>query len=116
MTATAVPSTVDNPGIPADRSVIRRRQRAGRLREAMDTKLDSLFKGRTFDIVREVHLPEGQVFITALGNQARHGYVLRDRATGEELAVGATVLRLIHDRYLGVSLPSRRARLKAATT
>lgn len=69
-------------------------------------KFDAALRGRVFDIVREVHLPKGKVFITKFGNSARHGYVLRDRATGEQMVVGTSLLRLIHDRYLGVTLPS----------
>jgi len=87
--------------------LIPRRRRAAKLREAMDAKFDAAFKGKTFDIVREVHLPEGQIFVTSFGNRGRHGYVIRDRATGELQVVGATVLKLIHERYLGVNLPKR---------
>lgn len=79
--------------------------RRDKVRAAQLAKLDAAFRGRTFDIVREVHLPEGQVFQTQFGNKGRHGYVLRDRATGETLVVGATVLRQIHELYLGVNLP-----------
>lgn len=97
--------------------MIARRQRADRLRAAQTAKLDAAFRDRKFDIVREVHLPEGQVFLTQFGNRGRHGYVLRDRATGQELVVGATMLRLIHDRYLAVNLPykPRKRRAKADT-
>ncbi len=89
------------------------RQRSLRQREASAAKFDAVFTGRTFDIVREVHLDEGQVFVTRFGNRGRHGYVIRDRESGEEMVVGATMLKLIHDRYLGVSLPSKKRKKPA---
>lgn len=84
---------------------VRRGLRTAQTRREYTDKIDALFKGRTFDVVREVHLAEHQVFRTATGHTARHGYVLRDRANGQELAVGATTLKTIHDRYLSVTLP-----------
>jgi len=79
--------------------------RAELLRAARDARIDAAFSGRVFDIIREVHLPEGQVFETILGTKVRHGYVIKDRENGELFAVGWTLLKHIHDRYLGVNLP-----------
>ncbi len=92
--------------------------RAELLRATMDAKLDALFRNRVYDIVRRIDLPPGQVFISVLGNTARHGYVLRERVTGEQVAVGDKLLRHIHDHYLAVSLPylTRRRRIPAART
>ena len=78
-----------------------------RRKEAHERQIHDLFWGRKFDIVRTVHLPKGQVFITCLGMPVRHGYVLQDRETGQQLAVGTTLLRRIHDRYYAVRLPYR---------
>lgn len=80
------------------------------LRATQLGKLDAVFRGRVFDIIREVHLPPGKVFVTQFGNRGRHGYILQDRNSGEQLVVGTTLLRLIHDRYLGVTLPKNLAK------
>ncbi len=87
----------------ADRS-----QQGVRLRATTLAKMDAEYQGRTFDIVRQVHLPKGQVFITKFGRRGRHGYVIRDRETGEQQVVGWPMLKRIHDLYLGVNLPSVR--------
>lgn len=81
--------------------------RAGKLR-----KLDEAMVGRQWEIVQEVHLPEGQVFMTEYGGRGRHGYILRDVETGERIVVGRKMLRTIHDRYNSVALPykTRRSR------
>ncbi len=100
------------PHSPADDTPERRAHRVAALRETHEAKLDKVFRGRVFTVVREIHLPAGQVFRTVLGEQARHGYVLVDRVTGERIAVGAKTLRIIHDRYLGVNLPPDRRRTR----
>lgn len=65
------------------------------------------FEGKVWDIIDEVHLPPGQVFKTPFGRRARHGWILRERTTGEQIAVGYTLLRYIHYKHLGVTLPPR---------
>lgn len=80
------------------------------IRASKQRQLDEAFKGKVFDIVREVHLPKGQVFVTQFGQKGQHGYIIQDRATGERHVVGWTVLKHIHDRYLGVTLPSVKTR------
>ncbi len=85
-----------------------RTRQASRYRTTMHQRMDELFRGRRFDIEKVISLPEGQEFVTALGRRARHGYILRDRATGERIAVGYQMLRHIHDLYLGVDLPARK--------
>ncbi len=91
-------------------TIRRRGSNAATLRATIAKKLDELFQGRTFDIVSEVHLDANQVFRTVTGARARHGYILKDRATGEQLAVGASMLKIINKRYLGVSLPPDKRR------
>lgn len=82
-----------------------RQTRRDLLLATRDAKLDALFRGRVYDIVRKIDLPDGQVFISVLGNTAQRGYVLRERITQQEVAVGHKLLRHIHDKYLAVSLP-----------
>lgn len=84
--------------------------RAEKLRRTQWAKLEKTFGGRKFDFVREVHLPRGQVFQNVFGNVGRHGYVIRDRETGEEMIVGGYILRHIHEKFLAVNLPKRRVR------
>ncbi len=95
-------------GVTRSPTIRRRGTNAETLKATAARKLDELFKGRTFDIVSEVHLDAGQVFRTVTGARARHGYILKDRATGEQIAVGTYLLRIIHTRFLGVSLPPDR--------
>ncbi len=90
---------------------VKRRASATRAQTVTEVRLrnlDALFAGRSFEIVSEVHLPVGQAFRTVVGSLARHGYVLKDRETGEKIAVGFKMLKVIHDRYLGVDLPRKR--------
>ncbi len=82
--------------------------RSQKIIEVRLRKLDSIFAGRSFEIVSEVHLPVGQAFRTVTGSLARHGYILKDRESGEKIAVGFKMLKVIHDRYLGVDLPRKR--------
>ncbi len=63
------------------------------------------FADKVWDIVGEVHLPPGQCYKNPFGKRARHGWILRERTTGEQIAVGYTLLRYIHKEHLGVSLP-----------
>ncbi len=85
------------------------RTNQGRMyRNTMLKRMDELFRGRRFDIEKVISLPEGQVFMTVLGRPARHGYVLRDRESGERIAVGYRMLQHIHDLYLGVDMPARK--------
>lgn len=85
-------------------------RRAELLRATRERKLEAIFAGRTFEIVEEVHLPVGKVFKNALGLTGRHGWIIRDTATGQEHVVGGTLLRQIHDRFQGVELPYRTRR------
>lgn len=100
--------TAAEHGITRSPMIPRRGSNSVKLKATHASKLDELFTGRTFDIVSEVHLPEDQVFHTVTGNRARHGYILKDRATGEQIAVGTYLLKIIHRKYLGVSLPPDR--------
>jgi hypothetical protein len=85
------------------------RQQADRV--AMDAKLDAQFTGKKWHIVREIHLPEDQRFQTMFGHQGRHGYILREASTGEEIVVGRKLFKIIRERYLGVPKPRRRPRI-----
>lgn len=56
-------------------------------------KLRELFQGRTWVILKRIHLKRDEVFITPLGDRGRHGYALEDTANGRRIVVGETVLR-----------------------
>lgn len=86
--------------------------RANALHLIRQRKLDDAFKGRKFDIEREVHLPAGQAFRTLLGNTGRHGWVIRDRDNGQQWVVTQYLLRTIFERYEGIEqMPTTRPRL-----
>jgi len=89
--------------------------RGAALQEAREQKMKEAFEGQKFVIEREVHMPEGQVFQTPFGNKGRHGYVLKNVATGQLTVVGATVLKRISELYDAVELPEpkRKRRTKA---
>lgn len=80
--------------------------RGARIRETLARKMDEVFKGHTFDIVEEIHLPKGQVYLNQFGQRGRHGFIIQDRESGERHVVGWHLLKAIHDRYLGVTLPT----------
>ncbi len=67
--------------------------------------MDRIFSGKKWDIEREIHLPKNQRYITVMGRRARHGWILRERTTGERVALGYQTLVYVHERYLGVTLP-----------
>lgn len=93
----------------ADRS-----QQGIRKRTTTLKQMDEAYLGQMFDIVRQVHLPKDQCFLNRFGQRGRHGYVLRNRETGEQEVVGWFLLKRIHDQYLGVQLPSRRVHRRDA--
>lgn len=76
---------------------------------------DLAYTGQFFEVVREVHLPPGQVFKNRMGRIGRHGWIIRNIATGEMEIVGEKLIRLIHDRYSAIELPfEQRNRLTPA--
>jgi hypothetical protein len=85
--------------------------RADRLRIIREAKLAEVFAGRRLVFVREVHLPHGQLFQSALGRKARHGFILRDLDSGQRFAVGLIVLLQIIERYPVADLPAHLPRL-----
>jgi hypothetical protein len=88
-----------------------RSRQAERLRETFIKQMDAEYAGKVFDIVEEVHLPKGQVYLTKFGRRGRHGWILQDRETGERQVVGWHVLKMIHEWYHGVTLPGRKRHL-----
>lgn len=74
-------------------------------RAAYRRKFDEAFRGKTFTVEKEINLPPGQVFKTMFGNTGRHGYIIRDTATGIRYVIGAKVLTLIKELYHGVVEP-----------
>ncbi len=70
-------------------------------------KMDRLFLWKTWDIVAEVHLPKGKAFKSPMGKLGRHGWLLRERSTGETICVGYTLIQTIANKYQGVTLPKR---------
>lgn len=56
-------------------------------------KMAELFQGQRWQILAEVHLKPDEQFLTPFGNRGRHGFVLRNAASGVRIFVGETVLR-----------------------
>lgn len=84
---------------------------AAKVGRTVAARYDRAYKGKKFKIVKEVHLPPGQVFTTEFGHPARHGYIIEDLDTGHRKVVTRTLLTMIAARYQGVELPDRRRRL-----
>lgn len=91
------------------------RTRGESLRATKQRKLDTMFRGRKWEILQEIHLPDepdanGDYprFENPFGNKARHGYVIRDVVSGQVVYVGNSLLKIIATRYEGVVLPVRR--------
>jgi regulator of protease activity HflC (stomatin/prohibitin superfamily) len=93
--------------------------RSAALAASRQAKLDALFKDKFYTILKEVHLPEGKVFQTPLGNKGSNGYALQlidadgnpitesydDQPT--KFMVGATLLRLVAATYGSVQVPPK---------
>jgi len=89
------------------------RSRGESLRANKRRKCDAAFQGKRFEIVREIHLEPDEngnprVFYNPFGQPCRHGYVLRNLETGEKIAVGGDLLKVIAQDYHGVELLRRR--------
>jgi hypothetical protein len=56
-------------------------------------KMAELFQDQQWKVLAEVHLGPNEQFLTPFGNRGRHGYVLRNLASGVRIFVGETVLR-----------------------
>jgi hypothetical protein len=90
------------------------RTRAESLRASKRRRLDDAFRGRKWEIVHEIRLPRAapgehqQMFRTEFGQWGRHGYVIRDVESGKQIVVGNGLLKIIAQRYQGVTLPVRR--------
>lgn len=52
-------------------------------------KMDELFKGKKYDILKEVHLEGEDRFQTPFGNKGRHGFVLQEKGTDNRFIVGS---------------------------
>ena len=85
--------------------VIEASERANTLAVKHRAKLDALFKGKHYTVIRPVDVGEGKRAFTALGNQCRRGYQLQDDATGEFIFVGIKVLRRAAAEYNAVLIP-----------
>lgn len=73
---------------------------------ARAAKFASVFEGKRFEIVKEVNLPEGQVFQTPFGNKGRNGYVLVEVGNeSNRITVGATAVKKAADLYGSVTPP-----------
>lgn len=67
---------------------------------------EKFFRDKVWDIVAEVHIgKDDQPFLNPFGRPGRHGWLLRERTTGEQITVGYTLLVYIHEKHIGVSLP-----------
>lgn len=82
-------------------------------RQTRAEKLAELFgPPHDFEVVGEVHLEPGETFQTALGHKGRHGFHIRDKNTGEEQIVGATLIQKIADDFGTIVVPPKPEKVK----
>ena len=90
-------------------------KRSDALAETRKQKLDEMFSGKKFEILKEIHLPEGELFQTPLGNKGRHGFAIREQGNpSNQFIVGKTVLKQASEQYGAVDLPEKKARKASA--
>jgi|ERR1035437_2821024 hypothetical protein len=85
--------------------VIAASERANTLAIKHRAKLDVLFKGRHYTVIRSIDVGEGRRAYTALGNQCRRGYQLQDDTTGEFIFIGIKVLKQAAGVYGAAEVP-----------
>jgi hypothetical protein len=85
--------------------VIEVSERANTLAVKHRAKLDALFKGKHYTVLRPIDVGEGKRAYTALGNQCRRGYQLQNDVTGEFIFIGIKVLRQAAAEYHAVVIP-----------
>jgi hypothetical protein len=83
------------------------------MRKLKRRKCDEAFHGKRFEIVREIKLEPDEdgnprVFYNLFGMPCRRGFVLRNVETGEKIAVGVDLIKVIAHDYGAVELPVRR--------
>lgn len=80
-------------------------------RPGRQQKLDDLFKGKKFVILKEVRLNEDERFRTPLGHTGRHGWIVQEISNPDnKFIVGFSLLQAMHDTYDAVDLPAARLR------
>ncbi len=92
--------------------------RSEKMSQTRTGKMRSLFYGKKYKILGEVHLKEDEQFQTPFGNKGRNGFVLKEVDTGTKIIVGEAVLRKANEQYdsildLPPAKPKRSRRTKA---
>jgi hypothetical protein len=86
--------------------VVKAEARPGRHKRLVD-----LFAGRKFVILREVHLPEDELFRTPLGHTGRNGWLVQEIGNPENsFIVGLSLLKLMHNKFDAIDLPAPKPR------
>lgn len=83
------------------------KDRAAALLANRQAKMDELYKGQRYKIIKEIHMEGDERFQTPFGNKGRHGFALENESTGERHVVGASMLQLIADTYGAVDVPAK---------
>lgn len=96
------------------------KNRSAHMRETRKAKLDRLYLGQRYTIVKEIHLEGDARFETPLGNKGRNGFAIVNEDPTQEgdkakHIVGATLLALIAKDYGAVDLPPAKRKRKPTT-
>jgi hypothetical protein len=74
-------------------------------------KLDDFFAGSRYEVIKTIHLDNGQKFVTPFGNKGRNGFALQEVGGQErKLIVGASLLAKIARDYGAVEVPAKTGR------
>lgn len=78
-------------------------------RPGRQKRLEDLFQGRHFDIIKEVHLPSDQRFRTPLGHTGRNGWIVQETADpSNKFIVGLSLLKVMQNQFQAVEIPKPR--------
>jgi len=96
----------------ADAAVAEKKDRAASLAETRKAKMDALFYGQKYDILKEIKLEGDDRFETPFGNKGRNGFALK-LSTGytardgqpDKFVIGETMLRQVSEQYGAVEVP-----------
>jgi hypothetical protein len=84
------------------------KDRAASLQATRQQKMDELFRGKKYEIFKEVHLEGDNRFETPFGNKGRHGFALREVGNPDnKFIVGATMLQQVAEQYGAVEVPAK---------
>lgn len=91
----------------AEKQLLTPEERRQRVREAREARVRQAFEGQKFEYVGPITLGEDERYTDVTGNKGRHGFVIKNKNSGEELVVGPTSLKKCQDVYGAITIPPK---------